>query len=139
FRFRIDFEISYKVSTLILLDLSKGTKPYTWLRVHIITLTTIQMFLSVDKKYPLTHFTLEQMLNNVRLKVEEESEMSFELLRLVRRQLNEGLSLGSFRRVPSYTAIVPCLTDVETIEFGPGISSKGSASLEYCFGPNIFA
>nr|GEZ80287.1 hypothetical protein [Tanacetum cinerariifolium] len=97
------------------------------------------MFLSVDKKYPLTHFTLEQMLNNVRLKVEEESEMSFELLRLVRRQLNEGLSLGSFRRVPSYTAIVPCLTDVETIEFGPGISSKGSASLEYCFGPNIFA
>nr|GFB13955.1 hypothetical protein [Tanacetum cinerariifolium] len=29
---------------------------------------------------PLTHFTLEQMLNNVRLKVEEESEMSLELL-----------------------------------------------------------
>nr|GEU66986.1 hypothetical protein [Tanacetum cinerariifolium] len=33
------------------------------------------------KKYPLTHFTLEQMLNNVRLEVEEESEMSLELLR----------------------------------------------------------
>nr|GEV91980.1 hypothetical protein [Tanacetum cinerariifolium] len=33
------------------------------------------------KKYPLTHFTLEQMLNNVRLKVEEESEMSLVLLR----------------------------------------------------------
>nr|GEW36379.1 hypothetical protein [Tanacetum cinerariifolium] len=32
------------------------------------------------KKYPLTHFTLEQMLNNVRLEVEEESEMSLELL-----------------------------------------------------------
>nr|GEU47803.1 uncharacterized mitochondrial protein AtMg00810-like [Tanacetum cinerariifolium] len=42
------------------------------------------------KRYPLTHFTLEQILNNVRLVVEEESEMSFELLRLVRRQLNEG-------------------------------------------------
>nr|GEX48845.1 hypothetical protein [Tanacetum cinerariifolium] len=42
------------------------------------------------KRYPLTHFTLEQMLNNVRLEVEEESEMSLELLRLVRRQLNEG-------------------------------------------------
>nr|GEV06097.1 hypothetical protein [Tanacetum cinerariifolium] len=41
-------------------------------------------------KYPLTHFTLEQMLNIVRLKVKEESEMSLELLRLVRRQLNEG-------------------------------------------------
>nr|GEZ36718.1 hypothetical protein [Tanacetum cinerariifolium] len=32
FRFRIDFEISHKVSTLILLDLSKGINPYTWLR-----------------------------------------------------------------------------------------------------------
>nr|GFA80328.1 hypothetical protein [Tanacetum cinerariifolium] len=42
------------------------------------------------KRYPLTHFTLEQMLNNVRLEVEEVSEMSLELLRLVRRQLIEG-------------------------------------------------
>nr|GEW83195.1 hypothetical protein [Tanacetum cinerariifolium] len=41
------------------------------------------------KRYPLTHFTLEQMMSNVRLEVEEESEMSLELLRLVRRQLNE--------------------------------------------------
>nr|GEZ77891.1 hypothetical protein [Tanacetum cinerariifolium] len=49
-----------------------------------------KMFLLVEKKYPLIHFTLEQMLNNVRLEVEEESEMSLELLRLVRRQLNEG-------------------------------------------------
>nr|GFA82029.1 hypothetical protein [Tanacetum cinerariifolium] len=50
----------------------------------------LKMFLLVEKKYPLTHFTLEQMLNNVRLEVKEESEMSLELLRLVRRQLNEG-------------------------------------------------
>nr|GEX98032.1 hypothetical protein [Tanacetum cinerariifolium] len=39
------------------------------------------MILLVEKKYPLTHFTLEQMLNNVRLEVEEESEVSLELLR----------------------------------------------------------
>nr|GEY86945.1 putative ribonuclease H-like domain-containing protein [Tanacetum cinerariifolium] len=42
------------------------------------------------QRYPLTHFTLKQMLNNVRFEVKEESEMSLELLRLVRRQLNEG-------------------------------------------------
>nr|GEV75392.1 hypothetical protein [Tanacetum cinerariifolium] len=48
------------------------------------------MFLLVEKKNPLTHFTLQQMINNVRLEVEEESEMSLELLRLVRRQQNEG-------------------------------------------------
>nr|GEZ52008.1 putative mitochondrial protein [Tanacetum cinerariifolium] len=44
----------------------------------------------IKRRYPLTHFTLEQMLNNVRLEVKEESEMSLELLRLVRRKLNEG-------------------------------------------------
>nr|GEW06397.1 hypothetical protein [Tanacetum cinerariifolium] len=48
--------------------------------VHIITLTTTQMILLVEKIYPLTRFTLEQMLNNVRLEVKEESEISLELL-----------------------------------------------------------
>nr|GEU51823.1 hypothetical protein [Tanacetum cinerariifolium] len=43
--------------------------------VHMITFTTTQMILLVERRYPLTRFTLEQMLNNVRLKVEEESEV----------------------------------------------------------------
>nr|GEZ04642.1 hypothetical protein [Tanacetum cinerariifolium] len=45
------------------------------------------MFLLVEKKYPLTHFTLAQMLNNVRLEVEEESEISLELSRLTKWKL----------------------------------------------------
>nr|GEX66016.1 hypothetical protein [Tanacetum cinerariifolium] len=53
-------------------------------------LNTLKMILLVEKKYHLTRFTLEQMLNNVRLEVKEESEMSLELLRLMRRQLQEG-------------------------------------------------
>nr|GEX51342.1 hypothetical protein [Tanacetum cinerariifolium] len=59
----------------------KSRKLVESFKVHIITLTTTQMILLVEKKYHLTHFTLEQMLNNVRLEVEEESEMSLELLR----------------------------------------------------------
>nr|GEU85327.1 hypothetical protein [Tanacetum cinerariifolium] len=47
-------------------------------------------FLLVEKMYPLTHFTLEQMVNDVRIEVEDESKMSLELVRLVKRQLNEG-------------------------------------------------
>nr|GEW42941.1 hypothetical protein [Tanacetum cinerariifolium] len=35
----------------------------------------------MERRYPLTRFTLDQMLNNVRLEVEEESEVSLELLR----------------------------------------------------------
>nr|GEY89107.1 hypothetical protein [Tanacetum cinerariifolium] len=60
----------------------KSWKLFKSCGVHIITFTTTQMFLLVEKKYLLTRFTLEQMLNNVRLEVEEESEMSLELLRL---------------------------------------------------------
>nr|GEW52127.1 RNA-directed DNA polymerase, eukaryota, reverse transcriptase zinc-binding domain protein [Tanacetum cinerariifolium] len=41
--------------------------------VHIITFTSTQMILLVERRYPLTRFTLDQMLNNVRLKVKEES------------------------------------------------------------------
>nr|GEU56927.1 hypothetical protein [Tanacetum cinerariifolium] len=35
-----------------------------------------------ERRYPLIRFTLDQMLNNVRLKVEVESEVSLELLRI---------------------------------------------------------
>nr|GEV23973.1 hypothetical protein [Tanacetum cinerariifolium] len=58
--------------------------------VHCLNLSTIQIFLLVEKMYPLTHVTLEQMVNDVRLEVDDENEMSLELLRLVKRQLNEG-------------------------------------------------
>nr|GEZ78601.1 hypothetical protein [Tanacetum cinerariifolium] len=63
----------------------KSWKLFESCRVHVITFTTTQMILLVEKKYHLTHFTLQQMLDNVRLKVEEESEMYLEMLRLVRR------------------------------------------------------
>nr|GFD35996.1 hypothetical protein [Tanacetum cinerariifolium] len=48
------------------------------------------MILLVERRYPLTRFTLDQMHNNVRLKVKEEIEVSLELLRFVRRQQQEG-------------------------------------------------
>nr|GEY04587.1 hypothetical protein [Tanacetum cinerariifolium] len=57
--------------------------------VHIITFTTTQMVLLVERRYPLTRFTLDQLLNNVRLEVKEESEVSLELLRFVRQQQQE--------------------------------------------------
>nr|GEX24598.1 hypothetical protein [Tanacetum cinerariifolium] len=37
-----------------------------------------QMILLVERRYPLTRFSLDQMLNNVTLKVKEESEMRIE-------------------------------------------------------------
>nr|GEX59470.1 hypothetical protein [Tanacetum cinerariifolium] len=52
-----------------------------------------EMILLVERRYPLTRFTLDQMLNNVRFKVEEESEMSLELLRFTPKIYTKGLRL----------------------------------------------
>nr|GEZ60436.1 hypothetical protein [Tanacetum cinerariifolium] len=68
----------------------KGWKLLESCGVQIITFTTTQLILLVERKYPLTRFTLDQMLNVVRLKVEEESKVSLELLRYIRQQHQEG-------------------------------------------------
>nr|GEW59816.1 uncharacterized mitochondrial protein AtMg00810-like [Tanacetum cinerariifolium] len=43
-----------------------------------------------ERRYPLSRFTLDQMLNAVRLRVEEQSEMSLELLRFRRQHHQKG-------------------------------------------------
>nr|GEW53110.1 hypothetical protein [Tanacetum cinerariifolium] len=58
--------------------------------VHIIIFSTTQIILLIERRYPLSRFTLDQMLNTVRLQVEEQSEMSLELIRFTRQQLQEG-------------------------------------------------
>nr|GEU39300.1 hypothetical protein [Tanacetum cinerariifolium] len=47
--------------------------------VDVVT-TTTQLILLVERRYPLPRFTLDQMLNNLRLEVEEKSKVSLELL-----------------------------------------------------------
>nr|GFA35048.1 hypothetical protein [Tanacetum cinerariifolium]GFA39374.1 hypothetical protein [Tanacetum cinerariifolium] len=49
-----------------------------------------QKILLVERRYPLKRFTLDQMLNNVGLEVEEESEVSLELLKFIKQQQLEG-------------------------------------------------
>ncbi|GKC38747.1 hypothetical protein Tco_1051131, partial [Tanacetum coccineum] len=46
--------------------------------------------LLVEKMYPLIKYTLHQMFNDVKLQVDYECEMAFELFRLVKKQLKEG-------------------------------------------------
>ncbi|GJR30962.1 hypothetical protein Tco_1107194 [Tanacetum coccineum] len=52
-------------------------------RICIILLHSILYYLLVEKKYPLTNHTLHQMFNDVKLQVDYECEMAFELLRLL--------------------------------------------------------
>nr|GEX51942.1 hypothetical protein [Tanacetum cinerariifolium] len=69
--------------------LVKSWKLLTSCDVHIITFTTTMFALLVEKKYLLSRFTLEQLVNVARLQVEKESEMSLDLLRFTRQQLLE--------------------------------------------------
>nr|GEY16264.1 uncharacterized mitochondrial protein AtMg00810-like [Tanacetum cinerariifolium] len=71
------------------LALVKRWKLLTLCGVHIITLSIVQLFLLVERRYPLLRFTLEQLVNVARRQVEEESEMSLELLKFTRQQLQE--------------------------------------------------
>nr|GEY59461.1 hypothetical protein [Tanacetum cinerariifolium] len=69
--------------------LVKSWKLLTSCGVHMISLTTTNFILFVEGRYPLSKFTLEQLVKVSRLQVEEESEMSLELLRFTRHQLQE--------------------------------------------------
>nr|GEU80579.1 hypothetical protein [Tanacetum cinerariifolium] len=68
----------------------KGWKLLESCGVQIITFITTQLILLVERKYPLIRFTLDQMLNAVRLEVEEESKVSLELLRFTRHNIKKA-------------------------------------------------
>nr|GEV43621.1 reverse transcriptase domain-containing protein [Tanacetum cinerariifolium] len=52
------------------------------------------LILLVERRYPLSRFTLEQLVNVTRLQVEEESEMSLELLRDTRMDYSTRVSMS---------------------------------------------
>nr|GEV43006.1 hypothetical protein [Tanacetum cinerariifolium] len=57
---------------------------------HYVKDNSIPFYLLVEKMYPFRNHTLRQMFNNVKLQVDYNCEMAFELLRLVKKQLKEG-------------------------------------------------
>ncbi|GJR21010.1 hypothetical protein Tco_0969537 [Tanacetum coccineum] len=65
-------------------------KLYDSCGVYSVTMQSMLFHLLVEKMYPLTNHTLHQMFNDVKLQVDYECEMAFELLRLVKKQLKEG-------------------------------------------------
>ncbi|GKA08927.1 hypothetical protein Tco_0688258 [Tanacetum coccineum] len=60
-------------------------KLYDSCGVHCVTVQSMPFYLLVEKIYPLTKSTLHQLFNDVKLQVDYECEMAFELLRLVKK------------------------------------------------------
>nr|GEV69697.1 hypothetical protein [Tanacetum cinerariifolium] len=62
-------------------------------RVYCVTTNTIVYYLLVEKMCPFTNNLLHQLWSDVKLQVDYEVEMAYDLLRLIRRQINEGYKL----------------------------------------------
>nr|GFA93227.1 putative ribonuclease H-like domain-containing protein [Tanacetum cinerariifolium] len=62
--------------------------PVKKLRKYVTEQVDQKLILLVERRYPLSRFTLEQMLNVVRLQVEEQNEMSMKLIRAL-ESINE--------------------------------------------------
>nr|GEV00570.1 retrovirus-related Pol polyprotein from transposon TNT 1-94 [Tanacetum cinerariifolium] len=60
----------------------KNWKLYDSCRVYCVTMQNMLYYLLVEKMYPLTNHTLHQIFNDVKLQVDYECEMAFELFRL---------------------------------------------------------
>nr|GEX11597.1 glutathione S-transferase T3-like [Tanacetum cinerariifolium] len=58
--------------------------------VYCVTMQNMMYYLLVEKMYPFTKHTLQQLWNDVRLQVDYKVEMAYDLLRLIRKQLREG-------------------------------------------------
>nr|GFA14908.1 hypothetical protein [Tanacetum cinerariifolium] len=69
---------------------AKNWKLFDSCGVYCVNLDTIQLFLLAERMYQLTNYTLQQIFNEVRLQVDYEVEMAYDLLSLVRKQLREG-------------------------------------------------
>ncbi|GJZ78488.1 hypothetical protein Tco_0643325 [Tanacetum coccineum] len=73
-------------------------KLYDSCGVHCVTVQSVPFYLLVEKIYPLTNHTLHQMFNNVKLQVDYECKMAFELLRLVKNSLRKIMYLNEVFR-----------------------------------------
>nr|GEZ32792.1 hypothetical protein [Tanacetum cinerariifolium] len=68
----------------------KNWKLFKSYGVYCITMQSTIYYLLVEKVYPLTRNTLHQLWNDVRLQVDHNVEMAYDLLRFIRKQLMEG-------------------------------------------------
>nr|GEU31753.1 hypothetical protein [Tanacetum cinerariifolium] len=68
----------------------KNWKLFESCEVYCITMQSIIYYLLVEKVYPLTRNTLHKLWSDVRLQVDHDVEMAYDLLRFIRKQLMEG-------------------------------------------------
>nr|GEU47856.1 hypothetical protein [Tanacetum cinerariifolium] len=66
-------------------------KLYDSCRVYCVTTKNMVYYILIEKMYPFTNNILHQLWKDVRLLVDYEVEMAYDLLRLIRRQIKESI------------------------------------------------
>ncbi|GJV89276.1 retrovirus-related pol polyprotein from transposon TNT 1-94 [Tanacetum coccineum] len=95
-------------------------KLYDSCGVHCVTMQNMLFYLLVEKIYPLTNHTLHQIFNDVKLQVNYECEMAFELLRLGR--------IVGIKSILEVTAAKVCVTTAKQNPRGIFINQSKYAS-----------
>nr|GEW41611.1 hypothetical protein [Tanacetum cinerariifolium] len=72
----------------------KNWKLYDSCGIHCVTMQNTLYYLLVEKMHPLTYHTLHQMINDVKLQVDYECEIAYELLRLLSMNKLEILKIN---------------------------------------------
>ncbi|GKB09494.1 hypothetical protein Tco_0837806 [Tanacetum coccineum] len=107
-------------------------KLYDSCGVHCVTMQSMLFYLLVEKMYPLTKHTLHQMFNDVKLQVDYECRMAFEILILVKKQLKEGYGrIVGIKRLHDdleVTAAKVCVTaaKLKSIQVGSTVADSDS-------------
>nr|GEV01490.1 hypothetical protein [Tanacetum cinerariifolium] len=94
------------------LALVKRWKLLTLCGVHVIILSTVQLFLLVERRYPLSRFTLEQLVNVARLQVEEKIQL---FLLVERRYPLSRFTLEQLVNVARLQAKVKAIQDAAAV------------------------
>nr|GEX31531.1 hypothetical protein [Tanacetum cinerariifolium] len=68
----------------------KNWKLFESCGVYCITMQSTIYYLLVEKVYQLTRNTLHQLWSDVRLLVDHDTEMAYDLLRFIKKQIMEG-------------------------------------------------
>nr|GEV06549.1 hypothetical protein [Tanacetum cinerariifolium] len=85
----------HHVEDIILKYQQRAVKVYKWKHFHscglyYVTTKNMVYYLLVEKMYPFTNNILHQLWKDVRLQVDYEIELAYDLLRLIKRQINEA-------------------------------------------------
>ncbi|GKF75027.1 hypothetical protein Tco_0224471 [Tanacetum coccineum] len=104
-------------------------KLYDSCRVHFLRMQSMQIYMLVEKKYPLTPPTLSMMLEK-KLQIYYESEMAYQLCKLIMKKLKKIVGIKSLLDAVRITAAHVCVNATQLNTAGTNVNAASESY--YC-------